>query len=132
MLYGIGQHEIEAVWPEVEPWIDGSAKRTRGKYTAEDIRTGLLNGDAQLWIWKTPTAFGVIVTQIEVYPQRKCLCVRVGTGTNAQEWAQPAAKRLEEFARYAGCKGVLMVTRPGWEKLLPEYDRTHVYLEKEL
>lgn len=132
MLYGIGQHEIEAVWPEVEPWLKGSVERTRGKYTIDDLKDGLLQGHAQLWIWKTETALGVIVTQIEEFPRNKCLVVRIGTGTNAKEWAEPAAERLEEFGRYAGCDAMIMVTRPGWEKLLPSYDRTHVYLEKAL
>lgn len=131
-LRGVGTQDVPFAWQEVGPWVDRAATRSRGKYTGADILAALLDARAQLWVWSTPTAFGVLVTQIEQYPRNKCCWIRVATGSNAAEWAQAAVARIEQFAREVGCDAMELIARPGWEKFLPSYARTHVYLEKAL
>jgi hypothetical protein len=133
-LHGIPPEQVEEVWPLVEQWIIDSADRTRGKYSADDIKSGLLSGHAQLWLWHSPTAIGVIVTTISVYPQNRCCIVSTGCGTNADEWWEASLERLEEFARFAGCTDMLIQCRPGWERRFRQagYDKTHVEMEKRL
>jgi hypothetical protein len=133
-LHGIPPEQVDAVWPLVEPWLIGSAESTRGKYTADDIKSGLLSGHAQLWLWHSPTAIGVLVTTIAVYPQNRCCVVKIGTGENADEWWDSALERLEDFARFAGCTDMEIICRPGWANRFKSkgYDRTHVYMEKRL
>jgi len=133
-LHGIPPEQVESVWHLVEPWLIDSAKSTRGKYTADDIKNGCLSGHAQLWLWHSPTAIGVLVTTIAVYPQNRCCVVKIGTGVGADEWWAPSLERLEEFARFAGCTDMEIICRPGWERRFKAkgYDRTHVYMEKRL
>lgn len=133
-LHGIPPHQVGEVWPLVEPWIIDSAERTRGKYSADDIRNGLITGHAQLWLWHSPTAIGVLITEITVYPQNRCCIISTGAGTNADEWWEASLARLEEFARFAGCTDMLIQCRPGWERRFRAagYDKTHIEMEKRL
>lgn len=134
MLYGIQRDEIEVVWPEVRPWIEDAAKTTRGKWDAEDIRAGLLTGEDQLWIWKTPTAFAVGITRLANYPKQRVCTFRIVTGTNMAEWAAPCVKTIEAWAKANGCHAMEFQARPGWRKFLTTigYDKTHEYLERTL
>lgn len=132
MLYGIQPNEIEAAWVEVRPWIQAACRRNRGKYDAADIYTGLVNGDDQLWIWKSPDAFGVGITRVVVYPKQSVCSIRIVTGTNAQVWRDECVATIEAWAKAKGCAAMELVARPGWARRLKGYDMTHVYLEKAL
>lgn len=132
MLYGIPAHQVDEVWHEVRPWIDAACKTSRGKFDADDIRLGLLQRDDQLWIWRTPTSYAVGVTRILIYPKQKVCSVRIATGRNRQEWQKECIAQLEAWAKSQGCDGMELQARPGWEKALPGYDKTHVYLERKL
>lgn len=132
MLYGIQRHEIDVVWPEVRPWIEEACGTTRGKFDAEDIRAGLLTGEDQLWIWKTPAAFAVGITRLANYPKQRVCTLRIVTGINMEEWAQPCIETIEKWAKANGCHAMEFQARPGWERFLKPrgYDKTHVYLER--
>lgn len=134
MLYGIQPAEINAVWEDVRALIEDACLTNRGKYDAEDIRAGLLSGDDQLWIWRTPTAFAVGVTRISNYPKQRICAIRIVTGSNAAEWQQETLETIERWARAQGCHAMELCARPGWERRLRDrgYDKTHVYLEKAL
>ncbi|MEB2554045.1 hypothetical protein [Burkholderia cenocepacia] len=132
MLYGIPSTAIEAVWGEVRPWIAAACKRSRGKFDEEDIKRALLDRDDQLWIWKTDTAFAVGITRIIHYPKQKVCTIRIVTGRNRREWEAQCISQIETWAKSEGCHAMELQARPGWEKALPEYAKTHVYLEKAL
>lgn len=132
MLYGIQRHEVEVVWPEVRPWIEQACETARGKFDADDILAGLLSGDDQLWIWKTPTAFAVGITHLSNYPKQRVCNLRIVTGSNMDEWALSCVETIERWAIANGCSAMEFQARPGWERVLSRrgYDKTHVYLER--
>lgn len=134
MLYGIQRSEINAVWEEVRPWLEAACETSRGKFDAEDIRAGLLSGEDQLWIWKSPTAFAVGITRLSNYPKQRVCNLRIVTGENMAEWAQPCIETIEQWARANGCHAMEFCARGGWERFLTRrgYDRTHVFLERTL
>ncbi|KVU10659.1 hypothetical protein WK62_05185 [Burkholderia ubonensis] len=132
MLYGIPAASIPEVWGEVCPWIAAACRTSRGKFDENDILRGLLDRDDQLWIWKTPTAFAVGVTRLVHYPKQMVCTVRIVTGRNRREWEQQCVEQIEAWAKAQGCHAMELQARPGWEKVLAGYDKTHVYLEKQL
>jgi hypothetical protein len=132
MLHGIQPAEINAVWEDVRALIEDACATNRGKYDAEDIRRGLLAGEDQLWIWKSPTAFAVGITRLANYPKQRVCTIRIVTGSNAAEWQAPAIDTIERWAKEKGCDAMELCARPGWERRLKGYDKTHVYLEKQL
>jgi hypothetical protein len=132
MLYGIPFTSIDDVWDEVRPWIEAACVRSRGKFDANDIRIGLLERDDQLWIWRSETAYAVGVTRITKYPKKTVCTIRIVTGRNRREWEKECIAQIECWAKSQGCDAMELQARPGWKKALPDYDMTHVYLEKEL
>lgn len=132
MLYGIQPAEINAVWEEVCPWIEAACARNRGKFDARDIHEGLLSGVDQLWIWKTTTAFAVGITRISSYPKQRVCTIRIVTGRNRREWEGECIRTIEAWAKANGCESMELQARPGWGRALPDYEMTHVYLEKRL
>lgn len=129
---GVPSSLIEEGWHAIGPWIDDAAKRSRGKYSGDDIKEALIAGECQLWMWDTPTAFGLLVTQIVRYPKNTCCWIRMATGRNSDEWANESVKTIEAWAREQGCNAMELIARPGWKKKLDGYAETHVYLEKSL
>jgi len=132
MLYGIPAHVVDDVWDEVRPWITAACKRSRGKFDENDIRIGLLERDDQLWIWRTETSYAVGVTRIVVHPQMKVCSIRLVTGRNRVEWEKECIARIESWAKSQGCEAMELQARPGWKTVLPDYDMTHIVLEKRL
>jgi hypothetical protein len=132
MLYGIQPAEINAVWEDVRALIEDACTTTRGKFDAEDIRAGLLTGEDQLWIWRTATAFAVGITRLANYPKQRVCTLRIVTGNNMEEWAEPCIETIEKWAKARGCHAMEFQARPGWERFLRPrgYDKTHVYLER--
>jgi hypothetical protein len=132
MLQGIPAHLVDEVWDDVRPWIAEACKSSRGKFDENDIRLGLLERDDQLWIWNTPTAFAVCVTRLSNYPKQRVCNLRIVTGRNRDEWYRTGLATIEAWARDNGCAAMELCARPGWSRLLSDYDMTHVYLEKRL
>lgn len=132
MLQGIPAHLIDEVWDGVRPWIAEACKTSRGKFDENDIRIGLLERDDQLWIWNTPTAFAVVVSRLSNYPKKRVCQLRIVTGRNRDEWYRAGLKTIEAWAKANGCHAMELCARPGWARLLTDYEMTHVYLEKQL
>jgi hypothetical protein len=132
MLYGIPSTSVDDVWDELRPWIADACKRSRGKFDEHDIRRGLLERDDQLWIWRSETAFAVGVTRLVRHPKQLVCAIRIVTGRNRHEWEKECMSQIEHWARSQGCDAMELQARPGWMKALPDYDMTHVILEKRL
>jgi hypothetical protein len=123
------------VWPRVEKWlIDNGARLMRGNDSVEDVKRDIARSHAQLWVYESPTAFGIVVSQVVQYPKRKVCFIKFGTGFGAKEWAIPIITLIEKFADHAECGAVEICARPGWMKLLSEagYGSRHILLTKEL
>ena len=89
----------------------------------------------QLWVAcdeKGAHIEGVCVTEIVRYSSgRKAASVVICTGRERENWVSHI-EAIEAWAKEAGCDMIEMWARPGWEKDLPSYKRTHVLLEKRL
>lgn len=134
-IRGYDASNINEVWPRVSKWLtDNGARLMRGNDSVEDVKASIDSNNAQLWVWESETAFGIVVTQIVQYPLRKVLFIKFGTGFNAKEWAVPIITFIEKFAEHSGCGAVEICARPGWLKLLADagYGSRHVLLTKEL
>lgn len=136
MLYGIQKHLVDEVWDEVRPWIAAACKTSRGKFDENNIRIGLLEGEDQLWIWRTETAYAVAITRLINYPKQRVCTIRIVTGRNRSEWQVPAMETIERWAKANGCQAMELQARPGWWRgflrRLGGYEMTHLYCEKPL
>lgn len=124
--------EVNAVWSEARVWIEDSTSRSGGKYTADDVRAACEMGDQQLWmVWWDGVLKAVATTQLWRFPGKSVCKIDIVTGDGMKFWA-PLRTIIEDWARNQGCESMWALARPGWERVAPDYRKTHVLLEKEL
>jgi hypothetical protein len=70
------------------------------------------------------------VTELLATEWRKVCCV-VACGGEGLDWPL-LIKPLEQFAKHEGCSAVRIMGREGWQRVLKDYRRRRVVLEKEI
>ncbi len=130
-LVGVPAVQIPPLWPRIEPLVRRGLAHADGRYRPEDLLRGLLGRDMQLWLVAGDGIEAVCITEIVRYPrQRRCnlfLCA----GTGMRRWV-PLRETIERWARAQGCVAIELQGRPGWSRVLRDYQQTHVLLRKEL
>tara|TARA_R110002012_G_C11522128_1_gene599564 strand:+ start:416 stop:823 length:408 start_codon:yes stop_codon:yes gene_type:complete len=130
-LWGVQRNDIDTAWPAVREIISDALERS-GRHTPEEILSDLRSGEAQLWLaWADDAILGVCVTYIMESERKKVCRLWLCTGHDRKRWVHHV-KTIEEWAQSVGCHAMDAVVRPGWEKVLRDYKKTHVILEREL
>jgi hypothetical protein len=134
MLVPVPSHLVPQCWGSVVGLISLACERS-AKFTVESIRKELEEKALQLWLIvepDNPLVQCVVVTEILNHPNGRRYCnIRIATGRGGKDWAFHIAE-IEEWARQNGCHAMELLTRPGWERVLKDYRKTHVQLEKDL
>lgn len=128
-LVGVPGSQLETVWAEALPMIQAACAYNKHRLAPEDYYDEIASGEKQLWY---RAGCGIVVTQIIEYPGRKCCSIDICTGDRAAEWWPETLTKLESWAKENGCSQMLLAARTGWARLLKDYERTHIILEKEL
>jgi GNAT superfamily N-acetyltransferase len=132
MLVPVPSNLLPVYWPAVRPLIAQACEASRGKWTAEALRKEIEERNAQLWaIYKDEELQAVIVTSIENYPGKRVVTAPIVVGKDRGDWMQHFLE-IEDWARQNGCQAVELIARPGWARVLKDYELTHVKLEKDL
>jgi hypothetical protein len=109
---------IELVWPKIETYMIGAAQYTYNRFTADDIKKGLINSPQQLWIaYDEGGIYGAVVTEVFSYPLMKALIMHFTGGKKLMRWKKPMLELLQRFAKDHGCSVIESYGRPGWEKV---------------
>jgi hypothetical protein len=133
---------IQEIWPHVRGMIHRAIER--GDFGSfAPVERAVLAGDALVWLaWNGEGIEAAAVTELHQSEWRKvCVIVACASrGKGARERADaagmdrwlPLIAGIEKYARAEGCVATRIVGRPGWERVLDEYKRHRVVLEKEL
>jgi hypothetical protein len=131
ILVPIPSEKLEAVWPSVAPWINRACESMNGRMNALDWYESIKSRDNQLWVSARDGVIeAVTVTEILCYPHKKYLHINIVVGHDRANW-QRFMREMETFARAKGCSGIQSLARPGWKRILKDWDASHVFLEKE-
>ena len=122
--------QIESLWPFVGPMIADSLKRA-SLMDEGFARACLDKGAWQLWVASDDTVRAIAITTIDDMPRGRLCTVILCTGDGMAEWVRHLAS-IEEWAVWRGCVRIKAVTRPGWGRVMKDYRKTHVVLEKDL
>jgi hypothetical protein len=109
--------DIDQVWADIESYIEGAAKYTHGRYTADDIRQTFKEGGQQLWIAYDDKIYGAVITEIVEYPQMRALIMHFTGGIELPKWKDSMLSVLRSFAKDANCKTIESFGRTGWKKI---------------
>lgn len=116
----------------VLPYIDSFVERAGGRYDIDDVFFNIKEGCWKLWVVHENLVIrAVLITQFIQYPKVKELQIIMCVGESYEDWYF-LVNKMEEYASLSGCKKITAVTRPGWEKIMRGYKKTHVYLERNL
>ena len=131
---------VDKVWNLVQPDITESLMSS-GNHTDPKFVYDTLKADKyQLWvIWNHDAKGvkeqykGVVVTEVIQRKLKRACHIFIMTGKGRHQW-QHLIKVIEDFATQANCDQMELFARPGWQKVLQNYNykRTHVVLEKQL
>lgn len=114
----VAQDRIDAVWPSLKEYAVQAAEYTYGRFTANDIRTGLKTKNQQLWVaHEGDTPYGFVVTQCADYPQLRGLVMHFTAGKDIEKWKEPMLKWIRKYAKSEGCDIIESYGRGGWERI---------------
>jgi len=136
-LVSIPKNKINDVWNIVENDIQNALNRSGNYANSQHFKDACNKGVFQLWIlWDNDSKhkyYGLVVTELVKRPLQKCLNIRIMTGKHREKW-QHMIKFIEDFGKKQGCDKMELIARPGWEKVLKQfnYAKSHVLLEKNL
>jgi len=109
---------VDNVWPDVYGYMDNVAKRTHGRYEADDIKTLVTDYDHNLWIaFDESKILGAVVTCILHYPRKSFLSCPFVTGEDFSLWKKPMLDLLQKWAKDNDCDGLESTARIGWSKV---------------
>lgn len=100
-------------WARCAPWLDAALGHAGRGHALGDVRTLVEAGEAQLWAGET----AAMVTLIEDEPRERRLLIWLAGGA-LEELVDRLRPQAERWARRQGCRRVLVVGRPGWERAL--------------
>ena len=107
-------------------------ERSNGRLSERGLLDQILAAQTQLWLsYRDEKPEAVVLTEIVNYPDTKACKLYAATGHNRKNWVG-FLPVIEEWARVQGCRSMEAFARPGWERNLPDYRKTHVFLEKDL
>lgn len=131
-LIAVDPARVEKIWHAARPLIENAYKDS-DQNIPFNILHDLTKGRRLLWLAvdEKETIIAAMLTQLfEMASGKMCKMQECG-GERMQEWKHLRA-RVEDYARAEGCTRVLVEGRPGWERIMPDYERVAVVLEKRL
>jgi hypothetical protein len=124
---------VREFWPHARALI----KAAMGKGDISPfacVEHAVLTGDALLWLaWDADARriAAACVTELQKVGTRK-LCLIVACGGHGMHRWLPLLAQLEDYARAEGCAVTRIMGRAGWARVLTDYRRKRVILEKQL
>ena len=139
-LVSIPIQELDKVWSLVEKDIKGALAYSSQLTDSDFVYDLAKKGNFQIWVlWHkdekitSKKYYGVVVTEIIQRKFGKVCHIYIMTGRQRLKW-QHLISVLEDFAEEQECQQMELFARPGWQKILQNYNykRTHVVLEKQI
>jgi hypothetical protein len=139
-LVRIPAEQLDKVWSLIEKDIKDALAYSGNLTSSSFVLEKSKENKFQVWVlWdkdkKTTREkyFGVVVTEIIKRELGKVCHIYIMTGRQRNKW-QFLVKDIEQFAIDEDCLMMELIARPGWKRILNNFDykMTHVVLEKKL
>lgn len=131
-LIAVDPNRVTEIWHAARPMIEKAYKDSD-----QDVPVTILHdlrcGKRLLWLAVDgeETIIAAMLTQLFTMNSGKMLKMQECGGKRMREWKH-LRKRVEDYAKAEGCTRVLVEGREGWERIMPDYKRVAVVLEKRL
>lgn len=102
-----------ADWPRCAAWLDAALAHAGRTHSLDDVRALIDAGEAQLWAGTG----AAMVTLVEDDPGERRLLIWLAGG-ELTELTEALLPQAERWAKARGCRRMLVIGRPGWERAL--------------
>jgi hypothetical protein len=124
--------ELVMNWPIIEPMIAAALPVTIGRFLPIDVLAMTIAGGAQGWFVREGNKIiATIITRLDVYPRRRCLCIWAIGGTDMERWFDDAEEVMTKYARQIGADHFELQGRKGWARYFDLEPRS-VFLIRDL
>jgi hypothetical protein len=130
--YRVPANLIMSAVKSLEPFLIDAAKLSRGRLAAGDI-LDLLNRDLmQVWlVADRGKLVAACFTEVINYPQEKILRIAALVGKDRKRWMHLFDEGLE-WGKEQGCTKVEAYVRPGLARILHDFKKIYLVVEREL
>lgn len=132
MCFMVPSDDMDDVKSSVFPLIEMGVKTDGGRTTAESEWQEIKDGYSQLWMVVDEQLTGICVTAIINYPNLRSCKIRLCAGEKVKGWIHLLRDHVEPWAREKGCETMEGHMRKGWQRLMPDYSTTRIFMEKRL
>lgn len=131
LLLCIPPDKVGDIWHVVRPMIERAYAET-DEEMPDDMAYGLAHGKFLLWIsTSSDKILMALVTALIPRPSGLACKLMVCSGSDMGLWIGKLPQ-IEAYARAEGCSKVFCEGRPGWARVLAQYQTKRVVLEKRL
>jgi hypothetical protein len=130
-LHCIPPQLAREIWPLVRDKLYAAVRRTDLSHSV-DIARDVLHGDGVLWLACDGQEIEAAAVTLLTRTDRHLVCLITALGgSNMERWL-PLLSQIEDWARAEGAALVRVMGRPGWARVLKEYEVSNVVLERAL
>lgn len=124
--------EIAKIWPHILPLVYKGMGRCNGEYNERDILDALLDRQMHLFVGlQDEKPIAIIIARITEYPRKKALTIRFGAADEGSREAYlPWIEEVVAWGKEQGCDFSELHGRPGWKKVLKDWQQTHVVMRQ--
>jgi hypothetical protein len=124
---------VETLFPQIKHHLQAAREAHGLEFHADATLADLKNKDMLLWLPVCGAEiFGACTTQLIKGDGGELICLILGLGgAGMKQWLH-LIEDIEQYARDEGCARMRIEGRRGWQRALPEYQRTGVILERRL
>lgn len=132
MIFTAQPETLDALWPHALPHLRRFSEETL-LINVDELYDKLKTNDRQLWLIETKGEVTlVVVTEIWQAQAGPVCTIKIASGSAGKEALRAICDEIEKWARGAGCVGIEICGRKGWERVLDGFNQTGVILEKDL
>lgn len=127
-IYLVATDYVPATRAHIYPFLERGAKLLDDGRDAEDLMEALSDGRQQLWmISDGEKLVAICITEIT---KNVCLFFLM-IGNGRKNWLHLITE-VESWAKKVGCDKMRAIARPGWARVLKDYRKTRIVLEKRI
>lgn len=119
------------IWPLVKEKLFAAVRHTDLSHTV-DIARDVLHGDGVLWLACDGKEIRAAAVTLLTRTDRHLVCLITALGGEEMECWLPLLSQIEDWARAEGAALVRVMGRPGWGRVLKNYQISNVVLERAL
>lgn len=124
-------NDLPKMWADLEPLIIEACEHSQGESNPQTVVDGLLSGAYQMLVFmrgQVPESV-LLITISQFATGKRILEIVLASGKGLKSWVH-FEPQLLTIARQYGCTNVRMIGREGIQRMLKDWNRTSVVLER--